>query len=161
MRNKGGFTLIEILVVLVIISITLSLALLAFGDFGASRRTIVAAEQFSSYLKLVQQQAIVEGRSLGIDINNEGYKTYRLVQGSTWQAMPEKSIFHWQHFPNNLVIDLHSTLKNNTRMPDIIISPAGNLTAFKLSFGTTDKPALATLIGKRNGQVIFLKPQAS
>ena len=161
MRNKGGFTLIEILVVLFIISITLSFALLAFGDFGASRRIIVAAEQFSAYLKLVQQQAIIEGKNLGVDINKQGYKTYRLEQGNTWQAMPEKSIFHWQHFPNNLVIDLESPLKNNTRMPDIMMSPSGNLTVFKLRFGTTDKPGLATLIGKRNGQLVLLKPQVS
>jgi general secretion pathway protein H len=138
MRIKGGFTLIEILMVLVIISITLSFSLLAFGDFGANRRILMAAEQFSSYLKLIQQQAILEGKSFGININNKGYKTYRLEQGKRWQAMPEKGVFHWQYFPGSLMIDLHSTLKNNPQRPDIVISSTGDLTAFKLNFSTAN-----------------------
>ncbi len=36
--DLNGFTLIEILVVIVIVGITLSFALLAFGDFGSERR---------------------------------------------------------------------------------------------------------------------------
>ncbi len=41
MKNHKGFTLIEILIVLMIIGITLSFAILSFGDFGEGRKVKV------------------------------------------------------------------------------------------------------------------------
>ncbi len=154
MRAKlHGFTLIEILMVIAIIGITLGFALLAFGDFGGGRRAIVAAEQFSAYIKLVQQQAILQTSTLGIKITSNGYGTYYLERGIKWQIMPEKSIFHWQHFPADLLINL-SSKASNAQKPDILVDATGNMTEFTLDFGTVKKPALITLVGKHNGALL-------
>ena len=59
MEQRQGFTLVEILIVIFIISIVMTFAVLSLGDFGASRRIVLAAEQFKSDLISIQQEAIL------------------------------------------------------------------------------------------------------
>ncbi|KTD09496.1 type II secretion system minor pseudopilin GspH [Legionella jamestowniensis] len=158
MRAKG-FTLIEILVVLVIIGITLGFALLAFGDFGASRRVMITAEQFTNYLKLLQHRAIIEMKPFGLTINQNSYQTFRYEQES-WKPMSAKSIFKPQIFPDNLVVKFQSP-KSNRKYPDIIVNASGDMTAFTLYFGTIQKPNMVTLVGNHNGQIAFVFPEVS
>ncbi|MBA2711123.1 MAG: type II secretion system minor pseudopilin GspH [Tatlockia sp.] len=151
-ERERGFTLIEILVVVLIIGITIGFALLAFGDFGASRRAIVSTEQLSAYIKLLQQRAIIENNSLGIDINNEGYSTLRLEQGR-WQNMPAKAIFRPRTFPDNIFAYVQTRGKVTNKGPDIIIDSSGELSSFSITLGTTQKPAIATLYSGADGQL--------
>jgi general secretion pathway protein H len=154
MRVERGFTLIEILVVVLIIGITIGFAMLAFGDFGASRKAVLNAEQFSAYVKLVQQQAIIEGNSLGISVSSGGYSTFRFENGS-WKPMPAKGIFHNRNFPDNVFAIMKSNLKNNRFNPDIIIDSSGETSLFAIDFGTSQKPDVITLVNKGRGQLVM------
>ncbi len=155
-----GFTLIEILVVVIIIGITIGFALLALGDLGASRRAVVAAEQLSSYIKLVQQRAVLETNTLGISLNKGGYETYRFDRG-TWQPMPPKSIFHWRSFPNNIIAKLRSNSVNKLKNPDIVITSAGDMTEFTVDFATSQKNNIVTLLGEHDGELVLQHTKAS
>ncbi len=151
-KALSGFTLIEILVVLLIIGITLGFALLAFGDFGEKRRIIAAADQFSQYVKLVQQQAILETSTLGIQFTKDGYDVLRLQMPNKWQPTPTKGIFHPQHFPAFFITRLDKS-KTQTGQPDIIVNATGDLTPFQLHFGSKKSVFYATVIGKQAGVV--------
>jgi general secretion pathway protein H len=159
MRDKRGFTLLEILIVIVIIGITSSVAMLAFGDFGAGRKVIVTAEHFSTFVKLLQQRAILETNTFGINIEKDGYAAYRLEKGNNWQLMSKSSVFHWQPFPKNTSVVLHNTIKYTTKSPDIIINSSGDMSAFTLDFGTSTEPSLISLTGKHNGNLSFNKAE--
>ncbi len=152
MKNKQGFTLIEILVVLLIIGITLGFALLAFGDFGDKRRIVIAAEQFVNYVKFIQQEAILETGTLGISIDKNGYHAMRFQPPKNWQPMPAKGIFHQQHFPSNAVVHLENSL-SESGTPQIIINSAGDMTAFKLIFSSNKQINVADVIGERDGTI--------
>ena len=158
MRVERGFTLIEILVVVTIIGITLGFALLAFGDFGADRRAIVNAEQFSTYLKLVQHQAILANNTLGVNLDKTGYSTYRFNQNN-WQLMPKKSIFHFRAFPSNMMVSLRTRTKTKLKAPALIIDSSGNMTEFVAHFGTEQKPELRILVGQYDGQIKTERPK--
>ena len=149
-KTNMGFTLIEILVVILIVGITLSFALMAFGDFGEKRRIVISAEQFSQYVKLAQQQAILETTTLGIGIHKNGYQVMRLSPKAKWLPMSSNSIFHEQHFPKGLLINLQNNASSRGN-PSIIIDSSGDMTAFTLTFGSAKQPSIVSIIGEHNG----------
>ena len=152
MQTKRGFTLIEILVVLLIVGITLGFALLAFGDFGSKRRIITAAEQFVNYVKFAQQQAILETSTLGISLNRNSYQILRYQASSNWQPVSNKRVFHAQHFPDSAIVHMESNVKKMGN-PQIIINASGDMTSFTLNFGSAKQVNIANVIGKHDGSV--------
>lgn len=152
MKNKGGFTLIEILVVLLIIGITLGFALLAFGDFGGQRRIVIAAEQFVNYVKFIQQEAILETGTLGITFNQTGYQVMRFQPPNNWQFIPKTGVFHHHKFPSNAVVNFENSAAKIGE-PQIIINAAGDMTPFTLKFSSTKQVNIANVIGSQDGTV--------
>lgn len=153
-RSLNGFTLIEILVVIVIIGITLGFALIAFGDFGESKKILYAAEQVEYTIKLAQQQAIFENSTLGLKIDNTSYQLLKFQSTSKWGPVPSRhSLFKIHYLPKNIVVTLKTKMKINFNEPGIVINPAGETNSFTLNFGTKKEPNIAVLIGKGNGDL--------
>lgn len=152
-RISKGFTLIEIMVVLLIIAITLSMTFLAFGDFGASRRIAFEAEQLRNLIKLAQQQAILESGTLGLSIRQGSYQVYRFIPPSTWQPLTKPYIFKAHTFPKETSVRLILSFSPSGNAPDIIINATGDLTPFSLELGTNTHPAQVTLSGEQNGNL--------
>jgi general secretion pathway protein H len=155
MRNNQGFTLIEIMIVIVIIGITVGFALIAFGDFGESKRIMFAAEQLVSNLRLAQQKAIIETATLGLRIDTNSYQILQLQNNNQWKPISNKGIFKVTYFPKNTLITLKINNHPLIGMPAIIINSSGDLTPFTLSFGSNKENQIAVLTGRRNGDLKF------
>jgi len=69
-----GFTLIEILVVLVIVGIIMAVALLSFGILGDDRSLNREARRLSSLIELVSDEATMQGREYGLEFMRTGYR---------------------------------------------------------------------------------------
>jgi general secretion pathway protein H len=158
MRSSRGFTLTEILVVILIISITFGFALMAFGDFGKSREIKMATEQFANMIKLIQQQAILESSTLGLNIQKNAYKAYRYQAPDHWTPLPSRGIFTEQYFPKNATVVFQSNRKKN-HQPDIVINSSGDQTPFILKVGTKKEFPLIILVGRHNGNLYFKHPK--
>jgi general secretion pathway protein H len=148
-RKTLGFTLLELLVVLVIIGITISFGLMALGDFGEKRRTITIAEQFINTIHTLQQQAILENSNLGIKLNNTEYNILRLnITNNTWEKNTQKNLLQQVNFPKSI----HATSQNNSKLPDVMINSLGEISAFKIYFRTQHNNIIIT---HNQGEIIM------
>ncbi|WP_165475064.1 type II secretion system minor pseudopilin GspH [Legionella yabuuchiae] len=149
---NSGFTLLEILIVLVIIGVAVTFALLSFGDFGGKRKIIIAAEQFANYIKLTQQQAILEASTLGIDLRSHGYQVVRYDPQGAWHNVSDKGIFSFQKLPSSA--HMHWDGKQSQQDgPEIIINASGDMSPFAVMFDSDNQSNLVTVKGKHDGQI--------
>jgi len=73
-RRLAGFTLIEILVVLVIVGIIVAAALLSLGTLGDDRNLQTQARRLSTLLQMATDDATIQGRDFGIEVMTTSYR---------------------------------------------------------------------------------------
>ena len=78
-----GFTLVELMVVLVILGLMSAVVVLAIPDQRSQVRG--EAERFAARALAVRDDAIVQGRTMSLRIGPQGYSVERRAQGQ-WQA---------------------------------------------------------------------------
>ncbi len=152
-QQQTGFTLVEILVVMLIIGITFGMAMLAFGDFGATRKIRSSAEGFAQFLQVMHERALLESTTVQIQLNQSGYTSQRLNLQSKWQ--PLKNAYYR---PHALPAKTKIAVAYGSKSPDklvITMSSSGDMTPFKVYFGSTEQPHMTSVIGNENGAVIF------
>ncbi len=154
-----GFTLVEILVVLLIIGITIGFAMLAFGDFGARRRVVFAAEQFVNEVKLVQHQAALDMGTYGILVNQDSYRVFRFNGSSGWQVMTNNRIFRQHFFPDAVSLRFQPKLGSQST-PQIIINESGDTTPFHLLIELKGR-LVAEVVGHHSGLIKLITKSSS
>ncbi len=86
-RFETGFTLIELMVVLVLIGLASAAVVLAIPD--PRGRVTDEAERFAVRARAVRDDAIVQGRTLAVHIDGNGYAVERRSQGR-WQPVTNR-----------------------------------------------------------------------
>lgn len=91
LKAVAGFTLVEILVVLVILGSLFSLAMLSNSNHGPQREMRAEAERLAALIGLLADQAVLDSREYGLLIDAEGYRVlgYEETTG-LWQPLPEE-----------------------------------------------------------------------
>ncbi len=73
-RRSNGFSLIEILVVIVIIGIISGIALLSLGILGDDRQLQTEARRLTSLVEVAKDEAMMQGREFGLEFMNNSYR---------------------------------------------------------------------------------------
>jgi general secretion pathway protein H len=132
-----GFTLLELLIVIVVIAVLLGMVSLSFGPNPATHARQVAQE-VTSTIEHLREQAVVEGREYGLRLSQEGYRGLRLAEHG-WQ--PVTAMRQWPpDLGPRLELDGYFLpLGSDAGAPQILMLSSDETSVFTLTFASEDK----------------------
>lgn len=154
---QKGFTLVEILVVIVIISIVASFAVLTI-HFNPNKRLENFSKQLVNTFLLAEQEALVRSTTLAFVLHKNTYEFYEYAPPKN----PDKS--PWRTFGNNILgphaipggVQLTLKIEDKT-VPSgstkLILAPSGELTPFTLYISKTGAAPRYKVTGSLNGDI--------
>lgn len=107
-RLNRGFTLIEILVVVIIIAIISGVALMSMNLIGDDRELDTERKRLATLIELVQDEAVMQGREFGLELMES---TYRFVEfdpfESRWTEIQDDDLFRLRQMPEGIEFELY------------------------------------------------------
>jgi type II secretion system protein H len=154
-----GYTFIEVLIVLLILSITASMALLA-----VSRNEDRSLQRFTDELMqlviLAQEQALLRPAVLGMSFSDDDvqFTQYQDTghQPGQWVPLHDR-VLHRYVIPEGIAVNLEakeSLLASDQHHPQMIISTNGEVTPFTMLVGKKGQKPQYAIVAQANGQVI-------
>lgn len=104
-RYARGFTLVELMVVIVIIGVMLSMAVLSIGDGGRSARIETEARRLATLIDLAGEEAILNGRELGLYFGESAYR-FLAFDGSQWLPVTDDPLLKERPVPEAIALEL-------------------------------------------------------
>jgi general secretion pathway protein H len=102
-RRARGFTLIEILVVIVIISIIVASATIAVGVLGRDRASEDQARRLWAVMQQAREEAELQGLDVGLYFASGAYEFLRFDRRvNAWQPIPDDPFYAAREMPEGL-----------------------------------------------------------
>lgn len=150
-RHSSGFTLIEILVVVVIVAMVTSIAILSVNWLGSDRDLDSEARRLASLVTIVQDEAMMQGREFGLEFT---LGAYRFVEydalSSRWVEVFDDRLLRARELPDDVEFELFLESKrivlaadpaeigdddkdSKEYAPHVLIYSSGDLSPFELA----------------------------
>jgi general secretion pathway protein H len=167
MRNKG-FTLVEILVVVVIMAIVISIAILAVGTTGRDTQLDEESRRIEGLVGLLHERALLEGRDFGLRIEPTAYEFVVYdARRDRWMTLDQEHEFRHRDLPKGVSFQLQldsqtvvikpldRTLSSNTAppAPQLAIAASGEGTPFRLTLLRDGTASKASVDGDALGKI--------
>ena len=167
-QRVGGFTLIEILVVVVIIAIVTAGAILATSVIGQDRELENETQRLVTLMNYAREQAELQTRELGLYCVGSGYQflAYDSFQ-QVWKDIGDDDSLRARTLPEGLKLHLTVEARDvvlpaavdakkkdpKDLMPQVMILSNGDLTSFSLTVEREGTERSATLLPDDQGRV--------
>ena len=162
LRTAKGFTLFEIVVVVIIVTISVSAILFSTSIISGSSDLKVLGNDLSKTMRLLYQEAIFENKNYAISVNHQGFKVLE-YDGQNW-AESRQSFFRKvklnESQRSTLVIENLEVepVKQSDPVPHILILSSGEMTAFEWQISDSDIKASITISGDFLGNILASDP---
>ena len=178
MRPGGrGFSLIELLVVIVIVGVVMSIAILLVSLVGGDRALRDEAQRVISLVEVAQDESLLQGREFGLEIMQGAYRFLELDPLSgQWIEIFGDDTLRMRDLPDEIEFDLYiedrrvilkrdpaqSGDDENRRpgvesfSPHVLIYSSGEMTPFELHFVRNIDDSLVVIRSEVTGASEFV-----
>ncbi|MHB1239594.1 MAG: type II secretion system minor pseudopilin GspH [Gammaproteobacteria bacterium] len=162
-----GFTLLELLVVLVIIGVVLSMVTLSTGTRNRDTELSEDASRLAALMGMASDQAVLSFADYGIRFSPHGYR-FMILDGQKWRPVTNDELLR----PRRLEPDVNLRLVTEGQpvpltnpgaadeKPNVFLYSSGERTPFTLTFTATGSPDGVQVVGKFSGKVKVMQPKA-
>jgi general secretion pathway protein H len=169
-RAQHGFTLLEILVVIVIIGVMVSMATLSIGLLGADRQVEEETRRFWAVLRQAREEAELQAIDLAIFVGTTDYEFLRFdTRRTEWQSVVEDKLYAQRTLPEGLrfrlwmegreivlkpgLPDRSKKDENQKWPPQLTVLSSGDVVPFELQIERDGAPALWRLTSLADGDL--------
>lgn len=170
---RRGFTLLEVLMVVLVVGIISGVAMLSFNPGGAERQLQDESDRLAALMAQASDEAVMQNQEYGLKIIDKGYYFLCLDEAKQrWKSCPESGSFRQRELPEGLEIHLlyggkmalpllanaRSDAEADARpdkdqeesgpriTPDIFLLSSGEASPASLEIQVTEKPELKSEI---------------
>jgi len=143
--RAAGFTLLEVLVVVVIIGILTSMAVVSVNVLGGDHEMDEEARRLQAVLTQVREDAMLEGRDVGLRIDVRGYDFLHYDgRYERWQLVSDDPLLRERTLPEGLTAALFlesrqvqlvarsTPTEDAPPAPQVVVQASGDLVPFEL-----------------------------
>lgn len=138
-----GFTLLEVMVVMILIGIMTGFALLSVGG-GPRDRLAEEARRLAALVELHHQEAILNGETRGIRFDRDSYRMLGLDDRGQWRPPASTTALSERQLPEGLILGLWiegrpAVTDADDARPQVLLLASGESTEFVAVFGFADE----------------------
>jgi general secretion pathway protein H len=173
MRNKG-FTLVEILVVIVIMAVLISLTVLTVSSTARDSQLDEESRRLEGLVGLLHDRALLEGRDFGLRIEPTAYEFVVFdTRRGRWTIMDQEREYRHRQLPKGISFQLEldsqvviikpidrTLATDDLPGPQVAIAASGEGTPFRLTLLRDATQAKASVDGDSLGKITREKSNA-
>ncbi|MEA3160512.1 MAG: ral secretion pathway protein [Gammaproteobacteria bacterium] len=166
MRSKG-FTLVEILVVIVIMAVVISITVLSVSSTGRDSQLDEESRRIEGLVGLLHERALLEGRDFGLRIEPAAYEFVVYdPRRDRWMMLDQEREFRHRDLPKGITfqlqLDSHTVVikpidrnlaSGDQPNPQLAIAASGEGTPFRLTLQRDATQAKASVDGDALGKI--------
>ncbi|HKI74686.1 MAG TPA: type II secretion system minor pseudopilin GspH [Pseudomonadales bacterium] len=159
MKRRAGFTLIEILVVLFIVSIMTGIVVARLPRFSKTGDLDTEARRLQQLLGMAKQDALLEANEYGFKPEHTGYRFYIYDDAAQkWTPLADRP-FQPRQLEDGIQLDAQvedtdlklGDSKNDKAVPPILLLSSGETTPFQLTLSLPAEHLSRTLVADGYG----------
>jgi general secretion pathway protein H len=174
--RSGGFTLVEILVVVVIIGIVTVGALLSLSFTGPDRELHTEADRLADLMNYAQEQGELQTRELGLYCTDHSYRFLAFdARRNLWVPLDDDDALKPRTLPDAVKLQLDvegrqvvlaspadeqkKKIAPQDLQPHVMIFSNGDLTSFRVTLQREGADQTVTLVPDHQGQIKVKVPK--